>query len=433
MKRPDFDKIKTYAEFQKYNWNRSELSDICRAHGLLFVGSEKKLNKVIESYFNGVKIPPRRNWYTNPVLTGFVNENGLTMSFDFCLLAISLIIVTVGIINNVNGTDNLYYVPHYSFGGTGLFAAVVFTYCGQDLDVLKSYFPSRGSKRFTRAQVDAQANSDKTVHLKNSGVLLAPDMLIGVSAGVAAIAYEDVVSIQVRQRWHSERIGPRGSCRYKKYYTYEIVAGTKRGRRVTMSKSLAEAENEAETIYKRCLVFNPEVKLLKFRKSPLAPDDSARQIVEGKGVAHSVDQAIQMNHLVYKTVDGSLRDRFISFHRNTALALIPESLLVAAVAAGIMYVLSYLNLYFLIVAFLFPLYAVYNLIKVLIAIRRDDMDFYYCEITDKSEKGYSIKGVLNYRFGFIKKLKPDKEPGIGDRVIIARFMDEYSLISDNGE
>ncbi|MBO7605049.1 MAG: hypothetical protein J6S61_01095, partial [Elusimicrobiaceae bacterium] len=57
------------------------------AHGLLFVGTEKKLNKVIEAYFNGEKIPPRRNWYTNMVLNSFVNENGVMMLFTLGIYA----------------------------------------------------------------------------------------------------------------------------------------------------------------------------------------------------------------------------------------------------------------------------------------------------------------------------------------------------------
>ena len=73
MNNPEFDSIKNYEEFTGYKWDRAELKNICRAHGLLFVGTEKKLNKVIEAYFNGEVIPPRRNWYTNSVLLRTVN------------------------------------------------------------------------------------------------------------------------------------------------------------------------------------------------------------------------------------------------------------------------------------------------------------------------------------------------------------------------
>ena len=139
MSRPDFDCIKDYDQFQKYSWSRAELSNICKEHGLLFVGSEKKLNKVIEAYFNGEIIPPRRNWYTNKVLLGYVNKNGLTMDFDLVLLAVSLLITVIGIISKLNGADDLYYVPCFVFGITGLIVALSFTIWGQDLYV-KGYF-----------------------------------------------------------------------------------------------------------------------------------------------------------------------------------------------------------------------------------------------------------------------------------------------------
>ena len=62
MKRSEFDSIKTYAEFKKYKWTWNDLVSICKEHGLKYQGTEEKLLKVIEAYFNGVKIPPKRNW-----------------------------------------------------------------------------------------------------------------------------------------------------------------------------------------------------------------------------------------------------------------------------------------------------------------------------------------------------------------------------------
>lgn len=49
MLRPDFDSIINYEQFKKYTWSREELRNICLERGLLFVGSEKKLSKVIEA------------------------------------------------------------------------------------------------------------------------------------------------------------------------------------------------------------------------------------------------------------------------------------------------------------------------------------------------------------------------------------------------
>ena len=120
MKRPDFDSIKTYEEFKKYDWHRVDLQEICKDHGLLFLGTEKKLNKVIEAYFNGVKIPPRRNWYTNKVLCSWVNENGAMMDINAGILLFNLILCAIGFINYVRGTDEGHYTLPIVFGITGL-------------------------------------------------------------------------------------------------------------------------------------------------------------------------------------------------------------------------------------------------------------------------------------------------------------------------
>lgn len=58
MQRPDFDSIKTYDEFSKYYWYRDELISICKEHGLKSPSGKIELNRVIESYFNGVIISP---------------------------------------------------------------------------------------------------------------------------------------------------------------------------------------------------------------------------------------------------------------------------------------------------------------------------------------------------------------------------------------
>jgi len=427
MKRPDFDSIKTYDEFKKYKWYRNELSNICKEHGLLYNGTEKKLNGVIEAYFNGVRIPPRRDWYTNKLLTGFVNDNGVLMTFDLGLMTVSLILVTIGLINEVNGADDVKYVLPFVFGLTGLIVAVLFTYWGQDLDVIKSYFPARGDKKFTRSQIDEQANSEKTVPLRYGDILLAPDMLIGVSAGVVAVAYEDISSLWVKKTWHTSK--------GKDYHVYKIIVRTKKGKRIVISKCERDADGAVETIHEHCLQYNPQVKILKTRYSLLADEDRPSQITSGKGVKSTVGRAEEQQFLTYLTVDGDLRRKFISFHRNAAILFIPESIFVAALAVGIVYVLAtYVGIAFpILILVLLPFYAVYNLFDTLYWIHKDDIEFYSAEITGKSKKGYSIKGVNNYEFGYIRKLKPDKEPQIGDRVILARFKDEFSLISDNRE
>lgn len=433
QKAPDFDSIENYDQFKMYSWSRAELSKICKEHGLLFVGSAKKLNKVIEAYFNGKKIPPRRNWYTNMVLLSYVNETGITMGFDLVLFAVTLIVTVIGIINKVNGQDDLYYVPFFVFGVTGLIVACLMIYWGQDLNVIMSYIPKCGDRRFTRAQVDEQANSSGTKNLGYEDILLAPDMLIGVTAGITAVAYEDIASLQVRQRWHTERIGPRGSTKYREYYTYKIYVKTNKGKRIAISYSTQDAESAADRLYEYCKKYNPGAELLDMKKSSMATDDSAKQITEGEGVRKSVDRAVEQQFLTKISVGEDLRKRFIGWHIRFALILIPESLLASAAAGALIYAaLRFLHrirgVSLILPVLFFPIYAIYNLFSSLNTVRKDDIEFYSGEILDKNDKGYFIKGVDAYRFSFIKKMRPDIEPGVGDPVILARFKDEFSLI-----
>lgn len=52
-KRPNFEEIKSYSEFNKYYWYRDELSIICKQRGIDHTGTKQELNYVIEEYFKG--------------------------------------------------------------------------------------------------------------------------------------------------------------------------------------------------------------------------------------------------------------------------------------------------------------------------------------------------------------------------------------------
>lgn len=436
MARPEFDKIKTYAEFKKYKWFHSELVEICKKRGLKYQGTEKKLHEVIEAYFNGVKIPPKRNWYSNLVLNCYVNDNGVTLVFDIVALLVSVVILTIGIINIIKGCDDFAYVPHLAFGTPILVLALVWAHYDRDIDVIKSFFPQCGDKRFTRAQVDEQANSQDAIHMDYGDIILAPDMLIGVSAGVTAVAYEDIKTLQARQRWHTERIGPRYSTRYREYYTYKIIVTTNKGKRVAVSLSKMDADYAIKNVYEHCLKHNPDVRLLDAKKSSLSEDESSQQVVSGKGVRKAVDRAVSEQFLTSITVSEDLKKKFIWHHLKTALIILPVAFVVGGGAAIL------LNLFLgrvhsariispLITGIFFPIYAVYNLISTLITIFKGDIEFYSGEYVCKYKMGYTVRGVDIYRFVYIKKFQPDTEPKEGDRVIIARFKDDFSLISDN--
>ena len=72
----------------------------------------------------------------------------------------------------------------------------------------------------------------------------------------------------------------------------------------------------------------------------------------------------------------------------------------------------------------------YCFIKTLVAVKKDDIEFYSGKVDNKYSMGYAINGV-DYRFGYIEKMKPEIEPGSGDRVVMARLMNEFSLVSDD--
>ncbi len=51
--RPEFDKITSFDEFNKYYWYREEISQICKSLGLEYKGTKQELNHIIEQYFKG--------------------------------------------------------------------------------------------------------------------------------------------------------------------------------------------------------------------------------------------------------------------------------------------------------------------------------------------------------------------------------------------
>ena len=79
MTRPDFKDIKTFEEFSKYYWYREELIKICRELGLKSDGGKIELNKVIEAYFNGEKVLPKKS-------SSYAAKGSGTISLDTGLL-----------------------------------------------------------------------------------------------------------------------------------------------------------------------------------------------------------------------------------------------------------------------------------------------------------------------------------------------------------
>ncbi|MDE6407947.1 MAG: SAP domain-containing protein [Anaeroplasmataceae bacterium] len=80
MNRPKFDDIKSYEEFIKYYWYRDELQAICKSLHLEYNGEKKDLNKIIESYFNGILIPHK----SKPTSKARINDLTLDTSLLDC-------------------------------------------------------------------------------------------------------------------------------------------------------------------------------------------------------------------------------------------------------------------------------------------------------------------------------------------------------------
>ena len=51
--RPEFDKIVSFDEFNKYYWYRNKLSQLCKSLGLEYRGTKQELNRIMEQYFKG--------------------------------------------------------------------------------------------------------------------------------------------------------------------------------------------------------------------------------------------------------------------------------------------------------------------------------------------------------------------------------------------
>lgn len=79
-KRPNFEEIKSYSEFNKYYWYRDELSIICKQRGIDHTGTKQELNYVIEEYFKGNLIKKKAEKLKNKD----VREVSLNCPLLFC-------------------------------------------------------------------------------------------------------------------------------------------------------------------------------------------------------------------------------------------------------------------------------------------------------------------------------------------------------------
>jgi len=61
MQRQEFSEIKSYEDFSKFYWYRTELEKVCRQLGIDNSGTKQELNHTIKEYFNGHIIKKKKS------------------------------------------------------------------------------------------------------------------------------------------------------------------------------------------------------------------------------------------------------------------------------------------------------------------------------------------------------------------------------------
>ena len=150
-------------------------------------------------------------------------------------------------------------------------------------------------------------------------------------------------------------------------------------------------------------------------------------------VKFSVKRATDDQSLIPTNVNVELEQKFLKKSKADAIKLIPISFGVSAVVIAIIVLLvTFLRIFaistFAILCIILPIYGIYNAVATSKAIKNHDYEFFYGEVTDKTDNGnYIIKGLEDQK---ISVLFGKKEYNAGDRVIVARMKDELNLISE---
>ena len=150
-------------------------------------------------------------------------------------------------------------------------------------------------------------------------------------------------------------------------------------------------------------------------------------------VKFTVKKAMDDQTLIPANVSEDLEKRFIKKARSESIKLIPISFIVSAVVITILFLLVYfLKLLTIstiaLFCIIFPIYAIYDAFATSKAIKNHDYEFFYGEITGKTDSGnYQIRGLEELK---ISTLLGKKDYNAGDRAIVARLKDELSLISE---
>ena len=150
-------------------------------------------------------------------------------------------------------------------------------------------------------------------------------------------------------------------------------------------------------------------------------------------VKFSVNKAASEQFLIPATVSEELERKFLKKSKTSSITLIPVSFLVSAIVLAILIVLVYfLKRVFIsfmaIFCVFFPIYAIYDAFATSKAIKKHDYEFFYGEVTGKTDNGnYQIRGLEEHN---VSPMLGKKDYNAGDRVIVARLKDELKLISE---
>ena len=149
-------------------------------------------------------------------------------------------------------------------------------------------------------------------------------------------------------------------------------------------------------------------------------------------VKFSINKAAADQFLTPATISEELEKKFLKKAKSSSITTIPVSFRVSAIVLGILFVLIYVlkRVFISIMAIFcvfFPIYAIYDAFATAKAIKKHDYEFFYGEVTGKTDKGYQIRGLEEHN---ISPMLGKKDYNAGDKVIVARIKDDLNLISE---
>ena len=150
-------------------------------------------------------------------------------------------------------------------------------------------------------------------------------------------------------------------------------------------------------------------------------------------VKFTVKKAMDEQALTPATVSEDLETKFVKKTKSFSIKLIPISFIVSIIILAIIFVVVFFLNRLIISAFalfciILPIYSIYDAIATSKALKNHDYEFFYGEVTGKTDSGnYVIKGLEECK---ISVLFGKKEYNAGDRAIVARVRDDLSIISE---